>query len=57
LLFFSATIDNLTSALVMGAIVLTMGTGNIRFIALACINVVVAANAGGAWSAFAISRH
>ncbi len=32
--------------------VITIGEGSPRFIALACINVVVAANAGGAFSPF-----
>jgi Na+/H+ antiporter NhaD/arsenite permease-like protein len=50
--FLSAVIDNLTTALVMCAIVLAVGAGSSRFIALSCINIVVAANAGGAWSAF-----
>ncbi len=50
--FLSAIIDNLTTALVMCAITLAVGAGNSRFIALSCINIVVAANAGGAWSAF-----
>jgi Na+/H+ antiporter NhaD/arsenite permease-like protein len=44
--------DNLTTALLMGAVVITVGHGNPRFISLACINVVVAANAGGAFSPF-----
>lgn len=44
--------DNLTTALVMGAVVMAMGAGNRRFISGACINVVVAANAGGAFSPF-----
>ena len=44
--------DNLTTALLMGAVVITVGRGNTRFIAVACINVVVAANAGGAFSPF-----
>jgi Na+/H+ antiporter NhaD/arsenite permease-like protein len=44
--------DNLTTALVMGAVVMAMGAGNGRFIAAACINVVVAANAGGTFSPF-----
>ncbi len=44
--------DNLTTALVMGAVVIAMGEQNPRFVALACINVVVAANAGGAFSPF-----
>jgi Na+/H+ antiporter NhaD/arsenite permease-like protein len=50
--FLSAIIDNLTTTLVMCAITLAVGAGNSRFIALSCINIVVAANAGGAWSAF-----
>lgn len=50
--FLSAVIDNLTTALVMCAIALALGAGNSRFIALSCINIVVAANAGGAWCAF-----
>ena len=50
--FISPVADNLTTALVMGAVVMAMGTGNGRFIAAACINVVVAANAGGAFSPF-----
>ena len=48
----SPVADNLTTALVMGAVVMAMGTGNRRFISAACINVVVAANAGGAFSPF-----
>lgn len=44
--------DNLTTALLMGAVVVTVGRGNPKFIALACTNVVVAANAGGAFSPF-----
>ena len=50
--FISPIADNLTTALVMGAVVMAMGAGNRRFIAAACINVVVAANAGGAFSPF-----
>jgi Na+/H+ antiporter NhaD/arsenite permease-like protein len=48
----SPWIDNLTAALVMGAVCLALGRGSPRFMALACISTVVAANAGGAWSAF-----
>ena len=44
--------DNLTTALVMGAVVMAMGGSNGRFIAAACINVVIAANAGGVFSPF-----
>ena len=48
----SPVADNLTTALVMGAVVMAIGGGNRRFISVACINVVVAANAGGTFSPF-----
>ena len=44
--------DNLTTALLMCAVVMKVGEGHARFINLACINIVVAANAGGAFSPF-----
>jgi len=50
--FLSPMIDNLTTALVMCAVVLAIGQGNPRFIGIACVNIVVAANAGGAFSPF-----
>jgi len=50
--FLSPVIDNLTTALVMCAVVLAIGKGNQRFVGIACINIVVAANAGGAFSPF-----
>jgi NhaD family Na+/H+ antiporter len=50
--FLSPFIDNLTTALVMCAVVLAVGKGNERFVGLACVNIVVAANAGGAFSPF-----
>lgn len=50
--WLSPVLDNLTTALVMGAVVITLGRGNPAFIAPACINIVVAANAGGAFSPF-----
>ena len=50
--FLSPFLDNLTTALVMSAVILAVGAGNTKFITLAMINLVVAANAGGAWSAF-----
>lgn len=50
--FLSPLIDNLTTALVMCAVVLTIGKDQPRFVAVACINIVVAANAGGAFSPF-----
>jgi Na+/H+ antiporter NhaD/arsenite permease-like protein len=50
--YLSPVLDNLTTALVMGAVVLSMGRGEPRFLVPACINIVVAANAGGAFSPF-----
>ena len=44
--------DNLTTALLLGAVVLAVGRGHPRFVTVACINVVIAANAGGAFSPF-----
>ncbi len=44
--------DNLTTALLMATIVMAVGKTNTDFVILACINVVVAANAGGAFSPF-----
>lgn len=44
--------DNLTTALLMCAVVVKVAEGDSRFINLACINIVVAANAGGAFSPF-----
>jgi len=48
----SPVVDNLTTALLMGAVAVTVGCDNPRFIPVACINIVVAANAGGAFSPF-----
>jgi len=50
--FISPIADNLTTALLMCAVVLSVGGDNSRFVTLACINIVVAANAGGAFSPF-----
>jgi len=50
--FLSPVIDNLTTALVMCAVVLAVGKNNTRFISLTCTSIVVAANAGGAFSPF-----
>ena len=44
--------DNLTTALLMATVVISVGGGNNKFIAIACINIVVAANAGGVFSPF-----
>lgn len=44
--------DNLTTALVLGAVSLAVGGNNKKFVVASCINVVVAVNAGGAFSPF-----
>jgi NhaD family Na+/H+ antiporter len=50
--FISPIADNLTTALLMCAVVMAVGGTNTKFISLGCINIVVAANAGGAFSPF-----
>ena len=50
--FLSPIIDNLTTALVMCAVLLAVGKDSPRFVSIGCINIVVAANAGGAFSPF-----
>ncbi|NOY66826.1 MAG: sodium:proton antiporter [Gammaproteobacteria bacterium] len=50
--FISPVADNLTTALLMGAVVMAVGGDDKKFISIALINVVVAANAGGAFSPF-----
>ena len=50
--FLSPIADNLTTALVMCSVLMSCGRGNAKFISIGCINIVVAANAGGAYSPF-----
>jgi Na+/H+ antiporter NhaD/arsenite permease-like protein len=50
--FISPFADNLTTALIMGAVVLAVGSDNPRFVSVAMVNIVVASNAGGAFSPF-----
>ncbi|MGD8560097.1 MAG: sodium:proton antiporter NhaD [Gammaproteobacteria bacterium] len=50
--FISPIADNLTTALLMCAVVMAVGVNSPRFVGVACINIVVAANAGGAFSPF-----
>ena len=50
--FISPVADNLTTALVMGTVIMSVGRDRPDFIVPALINVVVAANAGGAFSPF-----
>ncbi|PJC86953.1 sodium:proton antiporter [Vibrio sp. HA2012] len=44
--------DNLTTALLMCTVVMKVGGNQTKFINLSCINIVIAANAGGAFSPF-----
>jgi Na+/H+ antiporter NhaD/arsenite permease-like protein len=48
----SPVADNLTTALLMGAVAMAVGGSDKKFIAVACVNIVIAANAGGAFSPF-----
>lgn len=50
--FISPIADNLTTALLMSTVAMAVGGSNTKFVAIACINIVVAANAGGAFSPF-----
>ena len=50
--FISPFADNLTTALLMCGVIIAVGGKDKKFINLACINTVVAANAGGAFSPF-----
>jgi Na+/H+ antiporter NhaD/arsenite permease-like protein len=50
--FISAFCNNLTTALLMGSVILAMGKDNKKFVSLACINVVVGSNAGGSFCPF-----
>ena len=50
--FLSSVLDNLTTALIMGAVVLAIGAKSPRFVTVSCISIVVAANAGGAFCPF-----
>ncbi len=50
--FISPVADNLTTALILCAVILAVARQQVRFVSIACTNVVVAANAGGAFSPF-----
>jgi NhaD family Na+/H+ antiporter len=50
--FLSPIADNLTTALVLCAVILAVGKDSPKFVSLCCISIVVAANAGGAFSPF-----
>ena len=50
--FISPVADNLTTALILSTVLLTIDRNNTNFLVAGAINIVVAANAGGAWSPF-----
>ncbi len=50
--FISPVADNLTTALILSTVLFTIDKKNITFLVPGAINIVVAANAGGAWSPF-----
>lgn len=50
--FLSPVADNLTTALILSTVLLTIDRENRPFLVAGAINIVVAANAGGAWSPF-----
>ncbi|CAM5431288.1 sodium:proton antiporter NhaD [Alishewanella longhuensis] len=50
--FISSFANNMTTAMLMCAVVMKVAEGDKRFINLTCVNIVVAANAGGAFIPF-----
>jgi len=50
--FISPVADNLTTALILSTVLITIDKENKLFLVPGAINIVVAANAGGAWSPF-----
>jgi len=50
--FLSAVADNLTAALLVGAVVMAVGSDNPKFVSIGFVNLVIAANAGGAFCPF-----
>ena len=50
--FISPVADNLTTALILSTVLITINKTNKAFLVPGAINIVVAANAGGAWSPF-----
>ena len=50
--FLSPIADNLTTALVMGSVVLAIGVNKPRFVSVTMVSIVCATNAGGAFSPF-----
>jgi len=50
--FISSVSNNMTTAMLMCAVVMAVGKDNAKFVGVSCVNTVVAANAGGAFCPF-----
>ena len=50
--FISSVSNNMTTAMLMCAVVMAVGKDNPKFVGVSCVNTVVAANAGGAFCPF-----
>jgi len=48
--FLSSIVNGLTSGLLVGSIAIAVGRTNAKFVSVACVNIVVACNAGGSFS-------
>jgi len=48
--FLSCVVNGLTSGLLVGSIAIAVGRANQKFVSIACVNIVVACNAGGSFS-------
>lgn len=48
--FLSSVVNGLTAGLLMGAVAVAVGKDSPKFVSLACINIVIATNAGGSFS-------
>jgi Na+/H+ antiporter NhaD/arsenite permease-like protein len=48
----SSVSNNMTTAMLMCAVVMAVGKDDARFVGVSCVNIVVAANAGGAFCPF-----
>jgi len=50
--FISSVTNNFTAALILSTVLITIDIKNTPFLVVSAVNIVVAANAGGAWSPF-----
>lgn len=50
--FVSSVSNNMTTAMLMTAVIMAVARDNPRFVALSCVNTVIAVNAGGAFCPF-----